>query len=315
VRVYAKAKAGGPVSDVTVALRAFRSSNGAQLAGGPLLSSPQTVWRGERRWVTWLERTVSGTGFNFILPPAWTNSGSIDLVAELVPPQLFIGTGDAECETAGCLTNNKLTTTGVRFISTGYLRLATARLWHAGEDVSDFGALANPWSYPKPEVTFDKSAKLLPLQEGGLSYNHNSYYVSINVTDILNDSKQEAEEGETEEEKKERLNEEEDERRSEARDRLADYADDYPGCSWANFCADSVMGVYGPKISNGGTSNGKLTRWSPLCSVFGFGPESVTELRQSDTGCYSYTNEDHVAAVRRSPTSRSSRSIAATRSG
>ena len=248
VRVFTHMKTGLPVKDATVALRATR--DGKPLPGGPLVSSAQTVPAMKTKWVTWAERTASDVSFDFVLPPEWTNAGKIDLEAQVVAPFGFIGNGPAECEVPSCGKNNTLKTTSVPFTSTGFLTLGTARMWHEG-DVKDYaccGLKPNPRFDPQPKVAFTKTEALLPLQEGGLVYDRGSYYATINITGIKNEYS----------DKKER--------RSEALDRLEDYADDNPGCSWANFCADSVMGVYGPEINSGGSSRNKLAQFTrPPC--------------------------------------------------
>ena len=235
VRVFAHMKVGDPVKESTVALRGFR--NGKPLPGGPLVSSSQTVPNKRTQWVTWAERTDTGKSFDFILPPEWTNAGKIDLEAEVVPPFSFIGTGPAECEAPSCANNNRLRTKNVPFVSTGFVTVGTARLWYQGEDVSEFqccGLKPNPRFDPDPEVALSLAEQLLPLQEGGLDYDRGSYYATINVTDIKETFKDVGsfDLGEA--------------RRGVAWNRLEDYADDNPGCAWANFCTDTIMGVYGP---------------------------------------------------------------------
>ena len=221
-----------------------------------------------------------------MLPPTWTDAGDIDLEAQVVAPVSFIGNGPAECEVPSCGKNNFLKTTGVRFTSTGFLTLGTARLWHQGEDVKNYaccGLKPNPRFDPDPEVAFTKTEALLPLQEGGVDYDRTFYYATINVTDVKNEYP-----GNSDDDK--------DDRRSEAGDRLEDYADDNPGCSWADFCADSVVGVYGPGINTGGQSRNKLARFNflPLGPI---SPSDVDGLRASDTGFARYTNDDHLAVT------------------
>ena len=267
VRVYANVKAGDSVDGVTAALRAFRG--GKQLAGGPLLSSPRKLVRSiftDFPWVTWAQRTLAGESFDFILPPEWT-TGEVSLRASLIGPLSFLG-GPAECETQGCEENNGMALAKIPFIPTGFVKMANARLWYSGEDVSD-------WSYdgkssdararlsPDPDEAFELTEQLLPLQEGGLDYNRSSYYATIDITDIKNvDTFLPA--GKPRDKFQ----------RSTAKNRLADYADEYPGCAWADFCADSIVGVYGPQIAGGsGSSTGKLARVGP--SIY---PETYRKL-------------------------------------
>ncbi len=197
--------------------------------------------------VTWTERTHPKGGEVFVLPPSWS-SGSVTLEAELREPLRFIGHGAAECVEAGCQANNRFRMTGIPFVSTGYIDLATVRMWFRGElarCAAEEPSESAARRCPAPWKALAKPAQLLPLQENGYNFDPVSYYGSVEITDL----------------KKEYTKED---RSREAKYRLDDYADDQPrGCSSRRFCADQLFGVYGPKYSTGGHSRGRLATPMP----------------------------------------------------
>src|SRR5205823_5385449 len=81
---------------------------------------------------------------------------------------------------------------------------------------------------PEPRAVLSYADAVLPLQDGGLQYDPISYYASIEVTDLTGSSA--------------------------AKDKLNSYADDYPGCSYARFCADQILGLYGNEVDTAGVS-------------------------------------------------------------
>jgi hypothetical protein len=256
VRVFANRKtpqSGPGVDGVTVILEGFKGNKKL----GTLVSSP-TSMGSDQSVVTWTQRTDPTKGFPFVLPPDWTD-GTVTLKATVVPPLSFIGTSDAECELASCLTNNKLSTTGVTFKRTGIITLATARLWVKNESLKGISIPCCFQSneglqrfYPEPGQVLNYADAVLPLQDGGLQYDPISYYASIEVTGLTSSD--------------------------DALDKLDDYADDYPGCAWARFCADQIIGMYGNEVTTAGVSTD-----NPIAggnSPYGVGnyrrPDSVT---------------------------------------
>ena len=182
------------------------------------------------------------------------------------------------------------------------MTLGTARLWYQGEDVTDFkccGLKPNPRFDPDPEVALSLAEQLLPLQEGGLDYDRGSYYATINVTDIKETFKYSLD-----------LKA----RRRGALTRLEDYADENPGCAWADFCADTIMGVYGPEIKTGGLARNKLAQFNTSPLLGPLSPTDAQGLRATDTGNASYVNDDPVAVTTTrtsTPASMSSRTASA----
>ena len=243
-RVFANATQAGGVNDVGLVLRGFR--DGKELPESPLVRERDVAF-GLFPHVTWTERTDRNGAETFVLPPSWT-AGSLTLQAELRDPLTFLGHGAAECSEAGCQANNTFRMTGIPFVSTGYIDLATVRMWYDGEVAS---CAAEPPSEsaarhcPPPWKALEKPARLLPLQENGYNFDPVSYYGSVDITDLKNEYTKE-------------------DRSREAKYRLDDYADDQPqGCSSRRFCADQLFGIYSPDYSRGGHSRGRLVTAGP----------------------------------------------------
>ena len=244
-RVFANATQLGGVDGVGLVLRGFR--DGKELPGSPLVRERKVAF-GLFPHVTWTERTHPKGGEVFVLPPSWTAGSGLTLEAELREPLRFIGHGAAECVEAGCQANNRFRMTGIGFVSTGYIDLATVRMWYRGEVArcaAEEPSEAAARRCPAPWKALEKPLQLLPLQENGYNFDPFSYYGSVEITDL----------------KKEYTKED---RSREAKYRLDDYADDSPrGCESRRFCADQLFGVYGPKYSTGGHSSGKLVTGIP----------------------------------------------------
>ena len=261
VRVFANRKAptsGAGVQGVTVILEGFKGNQKL----GTLVSSPLSL-AFDQSVVTWTQRTDPTKGFPFVLPPGWTE-GNISLKATVVPPLSFIGTSDAECELASCLSNNKLTTSAIPFKRTGILKLATARLWVKNESLNgisipccfeDNATLQK--FYPEPTQVLNYADAVLPLQDGGLQYDPYSFYASIEVTGLKSSD--------------------------DALDKLDDYADDYPGCAWARFCADQIIGMYGNEVTTAGVSTDNPVAFPLGQGYFVQQPYGVGNYRRPDS--------------------------------
>ena len=207
-RVFANVTQAGGVDDVGIVLRGFR--DGKELPGSPLVRERDVAF-GLFPHVTWTERTHPKGGEVFVLPPSWT-AGSVTLQAELREPLRFIGHGAAECVEAGCQANNRFRMTGIPFVSTGYIDLATVRMWFRGElarCAAEEPSESAARRCPAPWKALAKPSQLLPLQENGYNFDPVSYYGSVEITDL----------------KKEYTKED---RSREAKYRLDDYADDQP---------------------------------------------------------------------------------------
>jgi hypothetical protein len=220
-RVFTNTTQLAGVDDVGIVLRGFR--DGKELPGSPLVRERNLAY-GVFPHVTWTERTHPKGGEAFVLPPSWT-AGNLTLQAELREPLRFLGHGSAECVEAGCQANNRFRMTGIPFVSTGYIDLATVRMWYRGEVARCAAEAENEAAArycPAPWKALEKPSRLLPLQENGYNFDPVSYYGSVEITDLENEY-----EGE--------------DRAREAKYRLDDYADDQPqGCSSRRFCADQL---------------------------------------------------------------------------
>lgn len=226
------------VKGVEARLYGFDGAN-KPLPGSPILyqTRPTALFKGGQgfttggagMWFTTFKDRVDPKGsYNFALPDSWTSKSKVTLRAELEPPLAFIGTTEAECDAPTCFQNNRFTLKDIGFEKTGHIDLATARL-HTG----------NKGSFPQPGQVIGLSEFWFPLADGELRYNHGSYYSSIDVSEALEEN-------------------DDRERKFEARDILEDHIDDYPGCETRDWCADTILGLFGDEISSGGVSSGQI---------------------------------------------------------
>ncbi len=260
-RVFANVvrKSSKSVKGVEARLYGF-DKNGKALPGSPILyqSGPAEIFKGGQgfttggggQWFTTFKDRVDPKGsYNFPLPASWIKKSRIKLRAELEPPLAFIGTIEAECDAPICSQNNKFTLKDIKFEKTGHIDLATARL-HTG----------NKGDFPQPGQVIRLSEFWFTLAEGELRYNHGSYYSSIDVSETLSE-------------------EDQSERKRDARDIMEDHIDDRPGCQTRDWCADTILGLYGNEISGGGVSSGQIPiKNFPLS--FGSNPVTVMNFNR-----------------------------------
>ena len=220
---------GVDVANVDVKLYGY-GAGGKPLPGSPLLADggARTVSSGTigvpgggagMPWVTFEDRADAGGSFEYTLPDAWTEQNRLTLRAQLVPPLTFIGTTDAECETAECVANNVFTLAGAPFYPTGYVSVATI-------------AMPNPrefFTFPAPGAALGLTELWWPLADGELYYDRRFHdaVVPFNYAD-----------------------------KDEALSTIEDYADEHDGgCARGNLCADIVLGLFSPSVDGGGVSN------------------------------------------------------------
>ncbi|MEA2427070.1 MAG: large repetitive protein, partial [Thermoleophilaceae bacterium] len=198
-RVFANVKTpvNGKVDSVDAVLHGF-DSNGHELPGSPLSSDlgPRTLNFGNLPFVTFANRADPLGSYYFTLPDSWAQ-GTLSLKAELVPPLTFVGTAEAECETANCLNNNKFTLAGIPFSQMRPVQLSLVKFFWQGEDGSKFIPLGggDPRFFPcgqdvldaSPSSTFTGSAATLtPLGEGQLGIPACDYEGTIDITALHN---------------------------------------------------------------------------------------------------------------------------------
>jgi hypothetical protein len=148
---------------------------GDSLPGSPsmLPLANETISPGPAR-VRGIDRVQTGAGvYSFTLPPGWT-TGKIRLAAQFVPSGWITIPPGAECEDAGCKSNNRFGLTDIEFKDTGIVDVRPIEL--------DVSGQPDP---PFPYWATEEARTVAPFCDGCLSVPEN-WQATINVTDLAN---------------------------------------------------------------------------------------------------------------------------------
>jgi hypothetical protein len=215
-------------------------------AGGELKESPLAAEQGPgivrsggpgstaggsgQPFVTFKDRVDPKGAYQFTLPDSWTHQ-KLTLRAELVPPDdLELGgqQSSKECSSSACKANNEFILSDIPFHNVGSTRVAFAWLYTDAD---------GPFAPAIPAQLTPYAGVVLPFAEGDLRTDA-SYYADVNVQEAVDDNPDSDRDA-----------------MYDAKDILEDYASDYPGCEYLDFCAEIISGIMSTRITTRGTSD------------------------------------------------------------